>query len=131
MAINEELVLEWQVADATFKAAKERFDKVTNELAQEMLVQEIKSDLVCVRGDDYKVTVVQGETTRVDDDGLKKAMGAVKFRRVTKTKVDTKLLEKAVKDGLVDIDTVAAFVSITPNKPFVKVTRVVGDHDDE
>ena len=41
----EELVAEWQIADATLKAAKERFDKVTNELAQHMLVNEIKSDL--------------------------------------------------------------------------------------
>jgi preprotein translocase subunit SecD len=129
MAINETLVLEWQVADAALKVAKERFDKVTNELAQEMLVQEIKSDLVCVRGDDYKVTVVQGETMRIDDEGLRKAMGAVKFRKIVKSKVDRKLLEKAIKDGVLDISNVSAFVSIAPNKPFVKVTPA-GDTDD-
>jgi hypothetical protein len=129
MAINETLVLEWQVADAALKIAKERFDKVTNELAQDMLVQEIKSDLVCVRGSDYKVTVVAGETMRIDDEGLRKAMGAVKFRKIVKTKVDRGLLEKAIKDGLIDISNAAAFVSITPNKPFVKVTPA-GDTDE-
>jgi hypothetical protein len=123
----EELVAEWQIADATLKAAKERFDKVTNELAQHMLVNEIKSDLVCVRGEDYKVTVVAAESTSVDSEGLKKAMGAVAYRKVCKSRVDTKLLETAIRDGVVSAETVASYVTIKNNTPYVRVTTVTGD----
>lgn len=123
----DELVAEWQIADATLKAAKERFDKVQNELAQHMLVNEIKSDLVCVRGEDWKVTVVAAESTSVDADGLRQAMGAVAFRKVCKQRVDNKLLEKAIADGVVPAEVVAQHVTIKPNTPYVRVTRVTGE----
>jgi hypothetical protein len=123
----DEMVAEWQIADATNKAAKERFDKITNELAQYMLLNEIKSDLVCVRGDDYKVTVVAAETVRVDEEGLRKAIGAVAYRRICKQKVDNKLLDAAVRDGVLSLDTVAEHVTIKKNTPHVRVTRSLGE----
>jgi hypothetical protein len=129
MAINEELVFEYQVAKAALEVAKERFDKVENELCQEMLVSQTKSDLVCVRGDDYKVTVVAGETVRVDEKGLEKYLGKRVFKRLCTYKVDKKLLEAAIKDPAMPLspESLSAFISITPNKPYVRVTKDTGD----
>lgn len=124
MAISEELVAEYQVAKATLAAAKERFDKVENELVQDMLVQEIKSDLVCVRGKDYKVTVVAGESVRVDEIGLEKYLGKRNFKRLCSYRVDKKLLEAALTDPSIPLsaETAAKFITIVPNKPYVKVS---------
>ena len=100
MAINEGLVYEYQIAKAALEVAKERFDKVENELCQEMLVSQTKSDLVCVRGDDYKVTVVAGETVRIDEKGLRDFLGGRNFNKVCTKKVDRRLLEAAISDPL-------------------------------
>lgn len=121
MQINE-LVAEWQIAKEAKEIAEERFDKIQNELSQYMLVNEIKSDLVSVSGKDYKVTVVAAESARVDSEGLKKAMGAVAFRKVCKQRVDNKLLEKAIADGVVSAEVASKFVTIQQNTPYARVT---------
>lgn len=126
MQINE-LVAEWRIAKEAKEIAEERFDKVQNELTQFMLVNEIKSDLASVSGRDYKVTVVAAESTRVDAEGLRKAMGAVAFRRVCKQRVDNKLLEKAIADGVVSAEVVSEHVTIQQNTPYARVTPVTGE----
>jgi len=129
MAIAEDLVLEYQVAKAAWEIAKERFDKVENELCQEMLVSKTKSDLVCVRGEDWKVTVVQGETVRIDEDGLRKFIGARQFNKVCIKKVDRKALEKAIVNPSFPLtpEELSAFVSITVNKAYVRITKDTGE----
>lgn len=128
MAINESLVGQYNVAKATLAAAQEAFDKVENALCQEMLVTETKTDLVNVNDTTWQVTVVAGETTKIDEKGLKTLMGAVKFRKICKpAKVDSKLLELAVKNGALSVETVSKYVSYSPNKPFLRVTKVADD----
>jgi hypothetical protein len=129
MAITAEMVLEYQIAKATLEQAKERFDKVENELCQEMLTTQTKSDLIDVRGDLTKVTVVQGETVRIDEQGLRGFLGGRQFNKVCTKKVDRRLLEAAVMDPMFPCspEELSAFVSITTNKPFVRVTKDTGD----
>lgn len=129
MAITEEMVADYQIAKAMLAAAKERFDKVENALCQEMLTTQTKSDLVCVKGLDYKVTVVAGETVRVDEKGLEKFLGKRVFKKLCTYKVDRNALEKAVAspDFALSPEELAAFVSITANKPYVRVSPYVED----
>lgn len=128
MVITPSMVAAYNEAKAEKIAAEERFAKIESDLCQAMLVDEIKSGLVSVSGDVFKVTVVAKETTRIDDNGLRKLMGAVAFRKVCKPpKADGKLLEKAIKDGLVTADAVSPFVSFTENKPYVLVSRYKED----
>lgn len=123
MGITEEMVAEYEVAKATLEAAKERFVKVENALCQEMLVSKTKTDLIVVRGQKKQVTVVAGETLTIDSAGLKEYLGAVKFRKVCKPpKADGKLLEKAIKDGLIPAEDAAQYVKITSNKPYIRVS---------
>jgi hypothetical protein len=127
--LNEELVLEWQIADATLKTAQERFDTITADLAKAMIDAEIKSDLVCVRGQDTKVTVVQGETLSIDETALCTAIGKRAFNKVCTQKVSRELLEKAVVDGRISEQTVAGVITIKPRKAYVKVTPVEVGHE--
>jgi hypothetical protein len=119
MAITAEMVLEYQIAKATLEQAKERFDKVENELCQEMLTTQTKSDLIDVRG----------ETVRIDEQGLRGFLGGRQFNKVCTKKVDRRLLEAAVMDPMFPCspEELSAFVSITTNKPFVRVTKDTGD----
>lgn len=123
----DEMVLEWQIADAALKIAKENFDKKTNDLASYMLVEGIKSDLVNVRGTDYKVTVVQTERVKVDEDSLVKSIGRRLYNKVTTRKVDTKLLECAIRDGWIDQDTIANSMVVSKSTPYMRVTKYTGE----
>lgn len=81
-------------------------------------------------GKKYRVTYVQGETTQVDEAGLRKALGAVTFRKYTVQKLDRKKLEDAMDSGDVDPIVVGQFVSVKPSKPFLRFTIKEAGADD-
>lgn len=60
---------------------------------------------------------------------LKKSLGASVWRKVSTTKLDTKKLEQAVQEGLVDVNTVAAHAEEREKKPFIRLS--VGSVDAE
>jgi transcriptional antiterminator Rof (Rho-off) len=126
MALDD-MVAEWQVAKATLEAAKERYDKITNDIAQQMLVEGVKSDLVHVHGTDYKVTVVQSETLKVDEDSLVKALGKRMYNKVSVRKVDKKMLELAIKDGEISPQAVANSMVISKSTPYIRVSQSTGE----
>jgi len=80
-------------------------------------------------GKQYKVTFVQSMRTVIDEPGLKKAMGAVAFRKVCKQVIDRKTLEEAMDQGTVDPMVVGQFVKEVPSEPFLKFTE--GQASDE
>src|SRR5690242_7457202 len=63
----------------------------------------------------YKVTYVQNVRNVIDEPGLKKAMGAVAFRKVCKQVIDRKLLEGALEEGTADPMVVGQFVKEVPS----------------
>lgn len=117
------MLAEYNEAKRQKAEAEERFDKIENELAQAMLVEQIKSDLVDVSGDVYKVTVIAKETPRIDEAGLREFMGAVKYRKVCKPpRADVKLIEAAIRSDVLSAETAARFVTYTTGKPYLRVT---------
>jgi len=123
----EELVAEWQIADAALKIAKENFDKKTNDLASHMLLEGIKSDLVNVHDKDYKVTVVESERLKIDEDHLIKAIGKRIYNKVSVRKVDKKLLETAIKNGEINPAAISGSVVISKSTPYLRVTPHTGE----
>lgn len=103
-------------ADARLQqAAKALIDKMTREERKTMSTRD--------GGKQYRVTYVQNMRTEIDEPGLKKAMGAVPFRKVCKQVVDRKLLEEALDEGTADKHVVAQFIKEVPSKPFLKYTE--------
>lgn len=123
----DDMVAEWQIAKATLDAAKERFDKITNDIAQHMLVEGVKTDLVHVHGSDYKVTVVQSETLKVDEDSLIKALGKRMYNKISTRKVDKKMLDLAIRDGEIDPQAVAGSMIISKSTPYIRVSQSTGE----
>jgi hypothetical protein len=74
-------------------------------------------------GKAYRVTFVQGETTEIDEPGLRKALGATQYRKYTQEKLDRKKLEAALDQGEVDPIVVGQHVRVKPNKPFLRYTE--------
>lgn len=73
-------------------------------------------------GKTYRVTYVQSETSQIDEDGLRKALGAATFRKYTVERLDRHKLEDGMDAGEVDPIVVGQFVSVKPSKPFLRFT---------
>lgn len=89
-----------------------------------LLVQDqTKSAEVQDGGKAYRVTYVQGETTEIDEPGLRKALGATTYRKYTQEKLDRKKLEAALDLGELDPIEVGQHVRVKPSKPFLRYTE--------
>lgn len=74
-------------------------------------------------GKRYRVTYVQNMRTQINEAGLKKAMGAVAFRKICKQVVDRKALEEALTQGTADPNVVGQYLIEVPSAPFIKFTE--------
>lgn len=74
---------------------------------------------------DYRVraTVVRGETTKIDEAGLKKELGYRLFNKVTKRVIDNKKLQDAMADGTIDPMAVGKHVEVKENRPFIRISK--------
>lgn len=115
-------------AKAEYENAKERLDKLTAEIANDMINHSIKSEIWSTtnRGD-FNVTVVQSETMKFDENSLLKEMGKRAFSRIANLKLDKKKLEAAINDGTVDAGLVARNAIISRNTPYIRVTEYRGE----
>lgn len=103
--------------------AKEAFEE-----AQALFVKEMEAlNRKTLTNDDTKVTVVSGSTTKYDERGLAKALGAPLWNKITKKSLDKAKLEDLVNDGTIDINVVAQHATVTPSKPFVRFSAVLPD----
>lgn len=117
-----DLVEEYTAARKIAQEAKARFDEIEARLCKGMIEAQIKSDRVPVFGVDHRVTLVAGETMIIDEEGLRKHVGAVAYRKLCKKpKASAELIEKALKDGRVDLGAIASYVAFKPNKPYLRV----------
>lgn len=94
-----------------------------NQILKDMQAKARKSISADVAGVKVKATYVQGYSTKINEDGLKKALGATRWVKVTKMVVDKKKLEEAMSSGLVDPMVVGQHVQQTPNQPYLRVTE--------
>lgn len=67
----------------------------------------------------FSATYTQRTTTQINEEGLRKALGATVYDQFTVKKLDRKALEKAMTDGDIDPITVARFAEPVPGKTFV------------
>lgn len=81
-----------------------------------------KSASVALGDSVYRVTVVAGERVKVNEDGLKKAIGARAWNHITVRKVSSNLLREAITTGSISAAVAAEFVEIKQNKVFPKIT---------
>lgn len=78
----------------------------------------------------FKFTYVQNKTTVLDEDGLKKALGAPKFNKLTTAHLDKKKLEAAMDLGTVDPVIVGQYVTEKPSAAFIRFTEGTATDDE-
>lgn len=104
------------------------------ELQQEKVIDLLrlegqKSRTATTRLGRFRATVVQGQTVKYNEAGLKKALGADLWKKVTKQVLDKALLEDKVSTGDIDIHVVAEHTTVKDNKPYVRITPVSDDEE--
>lgn len=95
-----------------------------------MVRQQQKSTSTVDGGKRYQATYVQGETTSIDEAGLRKELGATKFRKYTTEKLDRKKLEAALELGEVDPIVVGRFVQVKASNPYLRFTEKEAGDDE-
>jgi len=120
---TEYTLADWQQAKSDADSAKERLDEITRSLAENMIDAGIKSDIEQVDGVDYKVTVVQKETMKFDENTLLKSLGKRAFSKVSNLKLDNKKLEAAIRDGSIDPELISRNTVISKSNPYLRVTE--------
>lgn len=93
--------------------------------------EEIKSSSIEEDGVRNTVTIAAPRTTvTYDEAGLKKALGAKTYIKITISKLDKAKLEAAVQDGEIDSRIVAQHATISTGARSVRLIRKVADESD-
>src|SRR5262245_1257189 len=126
---NEDLVREYLMRKVEFETCKSLFEEAQDRLIKQMEANQNKT----IRWREHRdlsnkdvirtLTYVQGHTTYIDEAGLRKALTAKVYDRYTVRKLDRKAMETAMDVGKVEAKVVAPFVTMRPNKPFLKYSQ--------
>lgn len=81
--------------------------------------------------DDIKITKVQGTSTRIDEKGLAKALGAAMWNKITKKSLDKGKLEDKIERGEIDINVVAQHTTVAENAPYIRLSAALEDEPDD
>jgi len=120
---TEDLLGRYAAARRKAEDAQREVKLLEEELAARMVKEQRKSAELHDGGKLVRVTYVQGETTSIDEAGLKKALGAAEFRKYTQEKLDKKKLEDALDRGDVDPIVVGQYVKVNPSRPYLRFTE--------
>lgn len=131
MDIDEELtnaVAEYRAAKSVEELAIQRRQDAQDHVATLLEALGNKTRSVEILGVPYRVTRSSAPYVKsVDEKGLKKAVGAKVWRRITDVKFSKAKLEVAIDEGLVDAQTAARFIQIENKKPSITVTEIKED----
>lgn len=117
--VIEELAAELLTLKEELAATDERRKKIQHALVVEMRDRDLKS-ATCEVG---KITLVEPEKQIIDEHGLKRRLGAAKWKKVSREVVDKAKLEAAVTMGTVDIADVAECTHYERISSYVTIKR--------
>lgn len=104
--------------------------KAEAELAEILEEEELKSSSFTENGVTHTATTTSRTMVSYDEAGLRKALGARVYDRMTFSKLDKTKLEKAITEGEVDAHTVAQHATITTGARSMRLTRKVADESE-
>ena len=116
----DELMSDRQQRLAELQEAQDLFDEADRAVQEYMLANRLKT----TDANGFKVTIVERETMKIDEQALLSYIGKRYYNKVCTQKIDRKLLEQAVAkpDFPLDMKGLSQFVIITKSKPFLRVT---------
>lgn len=118
-----DLLLQYAQARHAEDEAKRRRLLIEEELIADMTRRQEKTSSAQDGGKKYQVTFVQGETTSINEESLRKSLGATRYRKYTVEKLDRKKLEAAMELGEVDPIVVGQHVTVKASNPYLRFTE--------
>lgn len=120
--IDEGMARSWWISKRNLELAQEAFDENQTRLVEAMKKEGQRH--ISVADDEFVVsgTLVEGVRVKIDEAKLKKALGGQLWMWVAKTVLDKAKLEKAMAEGKIDPNTVAAVSEEVDVKPYVKAS---------
>lgn len=124
VTIFDHLLDEYQQAQGALLEAQDELDKIKNRLIGAVEATGVQSvGLVNDEDEVFKVTVVSGETTKIDEFLLRAAIGGRAYNSLTVRKLDMKKVEKAIADGTLSVEVLADVAEVKSRAKFLKITR--------
>jgi hypothetical protein len=74
-------------------------------------------------------TVSSRTVTRFNEEGLKKALGAISYKRLCKLVIDRRKVEEEVVKGSLDPVIVAQYTTIETSAPYIRLSEKAVDDD--
>jgi hypothetical protein len=106
--------------------------KAEAELLRVLEEQELKSTTAEIGGVKYTTTSTQRTSTTFNESGLKKALGARLYNKLTIAKLDKSKLTEAIQEGTVDPAVVAQHTEVVPGAVSIRLTKkAASDEADE
>jgi hypothetical protein len=121
-AVNEESLEDAIGALHYVKQAKEEIEREFQEAQQRVITIMQSQDMKQKRVGVISATVVQRSRPKYNEESLAKQLGAEVWNKVTKKILDTKKLEQAINDKVVDVNVVAGCTEFVNDKPYVRLT---------
>lgn len=106
--------------------------KAEAELLRVLEEQELKSTTAEIGGVKYTTTSTQRTSTTFNESGLKKALGARLYNKLTIAKLDKSKLTEAIQEGTVDSAVVAQHTEVVTGAVSIRLTKkAASDEADE
>jgi hypothetical protein len=126
----DELLVRLRDIKKTLKEAEEQrvgkhLDGVEVQLAALMEEWGVNTASVTLDGVKITGTLVKGSTINIDQERLKRALGAQGWQNITTRVLDKAKLEDAMAKGLVDATVVAQCSVETPKRPYITIAERV------
>lgn len=92
--------------------------------------EELKSSSLTEDGVTYTVSATTRTTTSYNEAGLRNALGAKTYAKLTTARLDKTKLEHAVEAGDIDVHVVAQHATVTPGARSLRLTRKVAQESE-
>jgi len=74
---------------------------------------------------------VQSETTKIDEEGLRKSLGTKLWNKVTDRKVSKSKLLIAIAEGEISQELASSFITVQANKAYIRFSEGQRKEDDD
>lgn len=118
-----EALNQYRIARINMDYAKGQLELCEKDLVEAMAAVHQKSATLRTGETQIKVTYVQNSTVKVNEEGLRKALGARVFNKYTVRKIDKNKLETGIATGEVDGVVVSQYCEIKSSKPYIRYTE--------
>ena len=115
----QDLAIQLAVAKTNLQQAKDACSALERELCVMLEIEQLKS----LTAGDHRVTYVRQTRVKVDEAGLRKALGAKVYDKFTDKKLNRSKLEKALDNGEVDATAVSPYVKEEVGSPYILITE--------